>query len=328
MSKVARAFYGTLVHSVDKKEPLAILPHTYCAIGGGKITQIQQNVEESKAAELAASSGLRLQVMTPGQFLMPGFIDTHIHASQYLNVGMGYHLQLLDWLSTYTFPLEKRFSDPQFASTVYNKVVRRTLKNGTTTACYFATIHKDSCLILADNMAKYGQRGFVGKVNMDQNSPTDYCESTEGSLEATRDFVTDMIERYGKGGQITPCITPRFAISCTSELMAGLAKIAKEHDLPIQTHMSENEQEIAAVLSMFDTKGYAEVYEKAGLLTNKTILAHCVHSGTSELAMMKKYDCGIAHCPNSNISISSGDMDVRLALEADIKVGLGESHKC
>lgn len=305
---------------------MEILPSTLLVVDGKKVVFIEPNMSVVKARQIASDYGVsdnRFTELKDGDFLIPGFVDTHIHAPQYVNVGLGLSYALLEWLEAYTFPAEKRFSDMEFARDVYTKVVKRTLSHGTTSASYFATIHLEPSLLLAEIMAKYGQRGFVGKVNMDQNSPDDYCETTQQSLADTITFIERMQEQYSNDGLITPCITPRFCMSCTEGLMADLAKLSDKYGVPIQTHMSENRKEVACVKEMFHLKEYVEVYEKAGLLKDCTILAHCVYSGPEELDIVKRYNCGIAHCPNSNLSLISGGMDAQQVIGTGIKLGLG-----
>ena len=167
-----------------------------------------------------------------------------------------------------------------------------------------------------------GMRGFVGKVCMDTNSPGFYCESsTETSLKETREFIQHLKDTKSS---ITPVITPRFAPTCTSALMHGLGNISQELGVPIQTHLSENREEISWVRSLFpEFSSYAQVYEKHGLLTDKTVLAHCVHVTDSELELIKKQGSGISHCPNSNTSLVSGAMPTRKIFDKGIKLGLG-----
>lgn len=221
--------------------------------------------------------------------MIPGFIDTHIHAPQcnrsiFINLviihlqldsftGTGYDKPLLDWLSTYTFPHEQKYSSIEHAIRTYPLVVKRTLHNGTTTACYFATIHLESSLVLKNEMELYGQRGFIGKVCMDRNSPPCLTESTKDSINDTIKFVG----KFDGFGLVRPCITPRFVPSCTSELMVGLADIAKKEDLLIQSHISENKAEIEWALGMHpECTSYADIYEQHGLLNSKTVMAHCI----------------------------------------------------
>ncbi|CAG8793031.1 17494_t:CDS:1, partial [Acaulospora morrowiae] len=158
-------------------------------------------------------------------------------------------LPLLDWLKKYTFPLEQSFSSLEFAEKIYPIVVSNLLRHGTTTAVYFATIHLESSKHLAKVIHQNGQRGFVGKVNMDCNSPETYIETVNSSLEDTENFVKYVLDLNQpsdkKSRLVTPIITPRFAVCCSSELMGSLSKIAEKYDVPIQSHLSENADEIA-----------------------------------------------------------------------------------
>ncbi|KAF6028271.1 hypothetical protein EB796_013419 [Bugula neritina] len=164
---------------------------------------------------------------------------------------------------------------------------------------------------------------MLEKVCMDMNSPDNYVETTKDSLSSTRQFIESMRKEYRVAGIVAPCVTPRFAASCSKELMIGLAQLAKEFNAPIQTHISENEGEISWVKDIFKVPEYVDVYEQAGLMTEKTILAHCVFSNDKELDVMKKYGAGIAHCPNSNTSLTSGQMNSRKVLSKGVKLGLG-----
>ncbi|XP_021344519.1 guanine deaminase-like, partial [Mizuhopecten yessoensis] len=166
------------------------------------------------------------------QFVVPGFVDTHIHASQYSNCGKYLDEDMLSWLHKYTFPTEAKFADPNFATTKYWKVVSRVIKNGTTTASYYATIHTSPTLKLCDILQSIGQRAIVGKVNMDQNCPDNYKEKTTTSVQDTLRYVQEVESR--KYTHIKPSITPRFAGNCSMELMRRLGHIAKSHNLHVQ----------------------------------------------------------------------------------------------
>ena len=191
--------------------------------------------------------GSLIQRLAPEEVLVPGMVDTHIHASQYSYTGTGYELPLLQWLETYTFPAESLLSDEEKAREVYEKVVKRTLKCGTTSAVYFATISTKSTELLADVVKELGQRALVGKVNMDRNSPDFYVETTEKSVDDTLEFV-EYVEKLtaGDAGKmlVQPVITPRFVPTCSSELMTKLGDLAKEKNLHIQSHISENPDEV------------------------------------------------------------------------------------
>ncbi|XP_040305284.1 guanine deaminase isoform X5 [Herpailurus yagouaroundi] len=254
---------------------------------------------------------------------MPGLVDTHIHAAQYSFAGSNVDLPLLDWLTKYTFPVEHKFQNLDFAEEIYTRVVRRTLKNGTTTACYFGTIHTDSSLLLAEITDKFGQRAFVGKVCMDLNvTVPEYKETTEVSIEETERFVSRMLQK--SYSRVKPIVTPRFSLSCSETLLGKLGNLAKTHNLHIQSHISENTSEVAAVKNLFpDYKNYTDVYDRNNLLTNKTVMAHGCYLSAEELNVFRERGAALSHCPNSNLSLSSGFLNVLEVMKHKVKIGLG-----
>jgi guanine deaminase len=317
-----RVFLGSYIHSESKDKPLIIKPNGVIGVENGKIifVDVEDNLEDLK--EKYSFTGDKIYIIGRGEFLMPGLVDTHIHASQYPNAGLGLDLPLLEWLQTYTFPLEQSFHDTNFARSCYKKVVERTLNAGTTTASYFATIHRQSTEILGEIVDQYGQRGLIGKVCMDCYSPDNYCETTEESLASTEEFIVNMLKK--KSSRVRPTITPRFALTCSEALMTGLGKLAKKYDVHIQTHLCESTPEVARALELFPKcQNYTEIYEKTDLLTDKTIMAHCVHMEKEEIELLAKTSTGVAHCPTSNMCILSGFCPVRRLLAGGVKVGLG-----
>lgn len=232
-------------------------------------------------------------------------------------------LQLLEWLNKHVFPAESAFKDVAHAEAAYTKVVSRFLRNGTTTCSWFATIHLESCQRLVDVINKLGQRAYVGKVNMDQNSPDYYIETTEDSLQNTKRFI-EYTQKHSNDGLVTPVVTPRFAIACSSTLMKGLAGLAQDYKVPIQTHLCENPDEIAFTQSLFpDSASYTAIYDDHQLLGPSSYMAHCVHMTDSEIDLLAERQTGIAHCANSNFSLHSGLCDVRRFMAKGVKVGLG-----
>lgn len=232
---------------------------------------------------------------------------------------------LLDWLNTYTFPLESSFGDLDTAARVYNRVVARTLSHGTTTACYYATIHVPATNLLTDICLARGQRAFVGRVCMDRLSPDYYrdegVEAVERDTRACIDHVRAVDPAFDL---VSPVITPRFAPSCSPAALAALADLHRATGLPCQTHISENTAECRLVADMFpDCASYADVYDRAGLLTPKMILAHAVHLSADECALIKRRDAKLSHCPASNTALTSGRAKVRELLDRGITVGLG-----
>lgn len=234
---------------------------------------------------------------------------------------------LLDWLEKYTFPLESSLKDLNKARRVYGSCVRRTLSHGTTTAAYYATIDVAATNLLADLCLEIGQRALVGRVCMDNPDmcPSYYRdESVEEGLEKTRQTIQH-VQKIDPGfNLVSPVLTPRFAPTCSSESMKGLAKIQKELDLPVQTHVSENEGEIELVAELFpESESYTQLYDECGLLTSRTILAHAVHLTDEEAKLIAKRGSKISHCPCSNSSLTSGSARVRWLWDQGITVGLG-----
>ena len=252
--------------------------------------------------------------------------DTHIHASQHPNAGIFGKTTLLDWLHTYTFPLESSLSSLHLARRVYSRCVSRTLSHGTTTASYFATLHVESTNLLADICLQKGQRAFIGRVCMDSDLSPEYIrdESPEKAIADTEATIAHINAIDPHHNLITPVITPRFAPSCTSPLLQQLGHLASTTHLPIQTHISENPSEISLVHSLFPTHtSYAHVYDAHSLLTPRTVLAHAIHLSPSERSLVKQRQSKISHCPVSNTSLSSGLCPVRELLDQGITVGLG-----
>ncbi|KAL9643091.1 hypothetical protein ABK040_002799 [Willaertia magna] len=285
--------------------------------------------EEDFNKEVKIGDDWEVIQLKENQFLTTGFIDVHTHAPQYYNCGLGIGMPLLDWLHTYTFPTEKRFANVDFADKVYRKCVQKSVCNGSTTCVYFATIHKESSLQLARITKEFGQRAFIGKVNMDRMSPNDYIEDTEESIKDTIEFIERMnseiiCEETKKHSLLTPIITPRFVVSCSSELMRRLGEIAKQYNLPIQSHISENEGEVDLVKELHQEHDhYADVYEQHGLLTENTVMAHGIYLNDEEIKLFKERKSSVIHCPLSNFTLLSGVLNVRKLIKNGVNVCLG-----
>ncbi|KAK3117096.1 hypothetical protein LTR53_001901 [Teratosphaeriaceae sp. CCFEE 6253] len=318
-------YIGPFIHS-DSLAELEICTNGMIGVDEeGKIAYVSRDM---KGRQLPAQEGWEnaKTVYTDRHgFFFPGFIDTHIHAPQYPNAGVFGKSTLLDWLNTYTFPMESSFSNLDRAARIYNRVVARTLSHGTTTAAYYATVHVPATNLLADICQSRGQRAFVGRTCMDRLSPEHYRdESTESAIRDTRACIDHVKHIDPEFDLITPIITPRFAPSCTDETLAALGKLHQETGVPCQTHISENKKEIELVKELFpDSESYTHVYDTAGLLTPKTILAHAVHLSKAERDLIKRREAKISHCPASNTSITSGRAPVRTMLNEGLTVGLG-----
>jgi guanine deaminase len=255
------------------------------------------------------------------KLIIPSFADMHLHAPQYAMLGMGMDLQLLEWLNSYTFPTEAQFRDPVYAREVYAKLADELISLGTTRVCMFATIHRESTLILMEELARAGITGYVGKVNMDRNSP-DYLRETEDeSISETLRFIEECTDRFEN---LRPILTPRFTPSCTDGLMQGLGDISRTRGLRVQSHLSENTDEIAWVKALRpDCAQYWESYDTCGLFNTHTVMAHCVYSDERERKAIRERGVWVVHCPDSNINIASGVAPVRCMLDEGLHVTLG-----
>ncbi|KAI8582744.1 hypothetical protein K450DRAFT_226702 [Umbelopsis ramanniana AG] len=320
-------FHGTVIHSLSPSD-LEINENAVVVVNvaTGKIVLMERKVDKLNeflsGLSLLENKQYNVNVLKKDQFILPGFIDTHAHAPQFSYAATGMDLPLLDWLDTYTFPKEAEYAESEHAQNVYSKVVDRFLSCGTTTCSWFATIHLEASKILTDVIEEKGQRAYIGKVNMDQNSPDYYIEKTESSVSDTRTFIEYVQAKNNE--LLTPIITPRFAISCTSPLLKALGDLAKEYQVPIQSHLCENVAEIEFTQSLFpNSVNYTAVYDDHGLLNDKTIMAHCVHMTEDELKLIKEREAGVSHCPNSNFNLQSGVADIRHYLDLDIKCSLG-----
>ena len=242
------------------------------------------------------------------------------------NAGIFGKTTLLSWLRKYTFPLEASLASLDKARAVYSRCVKLTLAHGTTAAAYYATADLAPTNLLADVCLAAGQRAFIGRCNMDTDISPEYYRdpSAEAAVAATQGTVDHIAAIDPAHELLKPIVTPRFAPSCTEPLLTALGKLAKEQDLPIQTHISENQDEIALVLRTFpQQKSYAGVYDHYGLLTPRTVLAHCCHLTPEEVALVKDRESSISHCPVSNSALGSGVCPVREFLDKGIKLGLG-----
>jgi guanine deaminase len=293
---------------------LMILENSYIVVEGKRVKGTYAELPEE-------FSGLPV-IDYGNDLVIPGFVDLHSHAPQFVNRGLGLDLELLPWLEKYTFLAEAKFNDLTYAEAVYKEVILEFWRWGSTRVVLFGTIHKEATAKLLELLAQAGLGGYVGKVNMDRNSPPALTETTEGALADTEAFLQDTAGRYAL---VKPIVTPRFVPSCTPELMTGLACLSKKYQVPIQSHLSENTDEVAWVKKLHpECPSYAEVYNQFELFGQQpTIMAHCVYSDAGEIELMAKNKVYVAHCPYSNVNLSSGIAPVRRMISQGVPVGLG-----
>lgn len=233
----------------------------------------------------------------------------------------------MDWLNKVTFPHEAKFEDPEYARKTYASCVDGFIRQGVTTASYYGSLHGEATKILAETCLTKGQRALVGKCNMARNAPAFYRDKTNReSLEVTEDFIAHVKSIDPSGQLVRPILTPRFAICCDEELLAGIGDIAGKHpNIMIQTHFNETKQEVALTKELFPQfENEADLYEHFGLFNSRTIMAHCIYPNDYEIDRIKAHDVGVAHCPVSNTTGGEwGAAPIKRYLDMGIKVGLG-----
>jgi guanine deaminase len=322
-----RAFLGDVLHTPTRGQ-LEYLPEAVIEVeAGGKIRAVHRDGSTEAAAATARHRAAgTLLALEPGQYLLPGFVDLHVHAPQWPQLGLALDLPLEEWLQTSTFPLEARYADTAFAEATYQSLVAGLLANGTTTAVYFATIHLAATQKLADICLGRGQRALIGRVAMDNpdQCPDIYRDPSAATAEAeTRSFIDYARALEGnESGLILPVITPRFIPSCTDELLTGLGRLARETGCHVQTHCSESDWEHGYVLDRCGVTD-TEALERFGLLTRHTILAHGNFIAGPDVDKILNAGAGVAHCPLSNVYFSDAVFPLQRLLTRGVHIGLG-----
>ena len=267
-----------------------------------------------------------LQLYDYGErLIIPGMIDLHVHAPQYTFRGIGMDEELLEWLSTYTFPEEAKYANIEYAKKAYEYFTEDLRRCFTTRAVVFGTMHNEATIELMNQLDSTGLITYVGKVNMDRNGGENLEEeNAEASMEATLNWLDDI---SGKYKNTMPILTPRFIPSCSDELMRELGKLSEKRDLRIQSHLSENISEVAWVKELVPASTtYANAYElfnTMGTPERPTIMAHCVYSNDEEMEILKKHGAYIAHCADSNMNLTSGIAPIKKFMDYGINIGLG-----
>ena len=276
--------------------------------------------------------------------LIPAMNDLHVHAPQYRNQGLAMDLELLPWLENYTFPEEMRYADTGYAERMYRRFVHDLWRFGTMRACVFATIHTESTQLLMRLFEEAGMGAFVGKLGMNRNCPEGLQESVEEMVrgyeklyEIKEKREEEKKEKIGEEEKkvnnkekieedlVRPIITPRFIPSCTPEMLKACGELAAKYHWPVQSHLSENKDEIAMVRQLEpESTCYGDAYDRYGLFgQTPTVMAHCVWTEGEELELMKRRGVMVAHCPTSNFNVASGMAPIRTFLDAGLRVGLG-----
>ncbi|MFT5726226.1 MAG: guanine deaminase [Desulforhopalus sp.] len=294
-------------------EKFEIYKDSFLVSVDGRVEGIYQTIPEQYKACRFQDYGNKL--------IIPGFVDLHLHAAQYLQCGVGMTNQLLDWLEDYTFDLEKEFRNEDFAKKAYTAFADKLLACGTLRSCIFASSSTTGTEVLFEILKDKGVGAYVGKVNMDRNAPEAITETTEESLKGTE----HIINKYQNEQLVKPIITPRFAPTCTEELLKGLGELAQKYNIPVQSHLSENIDEVKWVQRLFqDAENYSDIYYKNNLFgQTKTLMAHAIYLSEEEKNLASQMRPFLVHCPDSNLNVRSGIMPVREYLNMGLKIGLG-----
>ena len=255
-----------------------------------------------------------------GKLITPGFIDTHIHFPQ-VDIIAAHGAQLLDWLEQHTFPAEAAFADPAHAAEAATFFVDELLRNGTTTALVFGSVHKGSVEALFRVALERDMRLIAGKSLMDRNAPEGLTDTVESSRADMESLIADW---HGKG-RLGYAVTPRFAISCSDEQLAMAGEVLAEHPgVWMQTHLSENQREIDETAALFPAaKDYLDVYDGFGLVGPRSVFAHCVHLQGDAFQRLANAGSAVAFCPTSNLFLGSGLFPLEEACSHGVKVGIG-----
>jgi guanine deaminase len=255
-----------------------------------------------------------------GKLITPGFIDTHIHFPQ-VDIIAAHGAQLLDWLEQHTFPAEAAFADPDHAAEAATFFVDELLRNGTTTALVFGSVHKSSVEALFRVALERDMRLIAGKSLMDRNAPDGLTDTVESSRADMESLIADW---HGKG-RLGYAVTPRFAISCSDAQLAMAGEVLAEHPgVWMQTHLSENQREIDETAALFPAaKDYLDVYDGFGLVGPRSVFAHCVHLQGEAFQRLAAAGSAVAFCPTSNLFLGSGLFPLEEACAHGVKVGIG-----
>ena len=313
------AFRARILHFTDVPDPLTGAGIEY--FDDGVLLVEHGRVKAVGSTDDMVRQGLDLQQCrhTPDHLLMPGFIDSHIHYPQ-TSVIASYGEQLLDWLNNYTFPTELQFSDPDFAALAADAFLKFLLQNGTTTAMVYTSVFAQSTHAFFSAAEKMNLRMIAGKVMMDRNAPAELLDTPASSDADCR----ELIECWHNTRRLQYALTPRFAPTSSPEQLTITGQLYRDYPgIYLQTHLSENQQEIAWIKSLYPgARDYLDVYDHYGLLGPRSVFGHGIHLSDAEVARMAQTQSGIAFCPTSNLFLGSGLLNMARLEVAGIPVSL------
>ena len=256
--------------------------------------------------------------------VLPGFVDCHLHLPQFDVIGV-HGLPLLKWLEAAVFPAEAKWADPDHARLMTSRAIRQLFSFGTTSIFSFGTVHTEAVDVALSECQSQRMRSRLGLVLMDQECPSYLSRPAEDQIEDAERLVERWPDNTGfQSPVVAASVAPRFAVSCSFDLMVAAARIAKSKDVFIQTHLAETEAELQAVARLYpDSQDYTGVYEETGLLQPRTLLGHGIWLSEREQNCIREHDAIIAHCPVANSFLRSGAMDRDTYVNSGINVTLG-----
>jgi guanine deaminase len=307
-------------------------PPSLTIAGSLLLPQGERSVRLADACGHVVTEGDRLRAVDPvrpspapdlgdeGCIVIPAFTDCHLHLPQFDVVGVD-GLELLDWLEKAVFPAEMKWADVDFARGMAARVADELLSFGTTAVAAYGTSHFVATQAAIDTLAAKGLSGHVGQSLMDRNGPAALLVPAPAALSQAASLRPK--------GRISPAVTPRFAVACSDALLAGCGTLAKRTGWLVQTHLAETIREIETMRGLHPGLTYTQVYDRAGLLTPRTILGHGIHLDDADRTLLAERGAAVAHCPAANRFLDAGEMDlsrheargVRTCLGSDVGAG-------
>lgn len=299
--------------TIQEQNKLIFEKGVYISVESAKIVDISMEYDKNRGEVIDMRD----------KIIIPGLIDVHTHLPQLPIVG-SYGDTLIEWLEKYTYPAETLFNDSRYARALSKRFYRGLKQNGVTTAVIYSNTNINSTQIAFEEAEKSKLRAFIGNTMMDQNCPTQLCQSTISSLIESHRMAIAYNNVSDRNPKLNYIFSPRFAITCTQGLLEETGSLAKKTDSFIQTHLNENIDEIKTTEQLFPSfSSYTDIYHKTGLLGSKTLLAHCIHSRDEELELISKTASKIIHCPDANLFLRSGRFPIERIKDYNIEFGLG-----
>jgi len=302
-------------HAGEGIEAVEAIEDGLLIVEEGRIVQL------GEWSDLAASLPPEVRVHDySGKLILPGLIDAHVHYPQ-LDIIGSHGARLLEWLERYAFPCEMKFADASYARAVARRFVDELIRNGTTTALVFGTVHEHSADAVFEAAAHRDLRLIAGKVLMDSHCPEALRDDPRSGYEQSQ----RLIERWHGRGRLGYAVTPRFALTSSEAQLEAAGQLASEHpDVWVHTHLAETRDEVDLVAERFPwSASYLDVYDHFGLLRERSVFAHCVHLSARDCRRMAARGGAAVHCPSSNLFLGSGLFDLRRLREQGVRVGLG-----